>query len=118
MANQTVASIHAYRKRIKIPWPKFMKVLTRPDLPLRANERAVALVIFMYADMNTLTCYPSIDEICRHAAVSRNTACRAIKKLVELGLVKVSKRKQEGVKFERNLYDFNPLRMQIGRVSG
>ena len=94
-----------------------MKVLTRPDLPLRANERAVALVIFSYADMTTLTCYPSIDEICRRASVGRSTVCGATKKLRELGLMNVTKRQRAGGKFAGNEYDFNPLRMHINRVS-
>ena len=94
-----------------------MKALTRSDLPLRANERAVALVILMYADMKTLTCYPSIDEISRCACVSRNTVCRTIKKLEKLRLVKVNKRKQASGRFDRNEYDFNLLRLQVYEVS-
>ena len=95
-----------------------MKALTRPELDLRANERLVALVILSFAGKQTLTCYPSIDEISRRANVSRNTVCRTIKKLRDLGLIKVTKRKQAGGKFERSLYDFNSLRRHIGRVSG
>ena len=113
MSNPDVISLYAHRKRIKIPWPKYMKALTRHDLPLRANERAVALVIFMYADMKTLTCFPSIAEISRRARVSPRTVFQAIKKLEELGFVKVTKRHRTGGKYACNHYDFNPLRMHI-----
>ena len=107
----------SHRRRVPIPWPKFMKALTRTDLPLKANERAVALIILSYADMKTLTCFPSIDEIRRHAHVSRNTVCRTIKKLVKLRLVTVNKRKQASGRFDRNEYDFNLLRQQVYRVA-
>ena len=90
-----------------------MKALTRPELDLRANERLVALVILSFADMQTLTCYPSIDEICRRARVGRNTTTDAIKNLRVLGLVNVAKRRSAGGKFARNEYDFNPLRKHI-----
>ena len=106
----------SHRRRVPIPWPKFMKALTRADLPLKANEVAVALVILSYADMTTLTCFPSIDEIRRHAHVSRNTVCRTIKKLEKLRLVTVSKRKQASGRFDRNEYDFNLLRQQVYQV--
>lgn len=90
-----------------------MKVLTHPGLPLRANERAVALVMFSYADMETLLCYPSIDEISRRAKVGRETVCRTTKKLQDLGLVKVTKKHRTGGEYACNEYDFNPLRMHI-----
>ena len=70
-------------------WPELMKILTYPDLPLRANQKLVALVILQYVDIETLKCYPSIDEISRRAGVSRNTACKAIGRLVELQLLDV-----------------------------
>lgn len=112
-ATVSVRSDFSHRKRIRIPWPKYMKALTRTVLPLHANERAVALVIFSYSDVNSLTCYPSIDEISRHAHVSRNTVCRTIKKMVKLRLVEVRKRKQATGRFERNEYDFNCLRLHV-----
>ena len=113
----SVTSLHVHRKRLKVSWPKLAKVLTDPQWPLRANERAVALVIFMYADMKTLTCYPSIDEICRRASVGRNTATRAIKELQKLGLMTVTKRHRAGGKFAGNEYDFNALRRHFHHVS-
>ncbi len=93
-----------------------MKALTRPELDLRTNERLVALVILSFVDLQTLTAYPSLDEIRRRAKVSRNTASRAIKKLQKLGLMNVAKKRSAVGKFARNEYDFNPLRNQIYRV--
>ena len=90
-----------------------MKALTRPELDLKANERLVALVILSFVDMQTLTCYPSIDEIRRRARVCRNTTSRAIKKLQVLGLMNVAKRRTAGGKFARNEYDLTPLRKHI-----
>ena len=98
MAKQCNPGQFSHRKRIKIPWPKLAKALMEPDLPLRANERAVAFAIFVYADMTTLTCYPSIGEIARHANVSRNTVCRTTKKMKDIGLVKVLKKRKHGGK--------------------
>jgi len=94
-----------------------MKALTRPELDLKTNERLVALVILSFADMQTLTSYPSINEIRRRAKVNRNTVSRAIKNLRKLGLMNVTKRRNAGGKFARNEYDFNPLRQHIYRVS-
>ena len=117
MPKQSNPSLFSHRTRIKIPWPKLAKALIEPNLPLRANERAVALTIFLYADMTTLTCYPSIREIARHAGVGRNTVCRAIRKMKEIGLVIVTKKHRQGGKFAGNEYDFNILRTRINRIS-
>jgi hypothetical protein len=95
-----------------------MKILTLPEWPLSANERAVALVIFSFADLETLTCYPTIETICKRAHVGRNTVSRTTGLLVELDLVKITKRRGKRGRYDRNLYDFNPLRMHIGRVAG
>jgi len=109
----SVTTIHAHRKRLKVSWPMLAKVLTDPKWPLRGNDRIVAVVIFMFANMTTLTCYPSIDEICRRAKVSPNTAYRAISELQRLGLMKKTKRRSAGGKFDGNFYDFNPLRTHL-----
>ena len=107
-----------HRKRFPIPWPKFMKILTLPEWPLSANERALALVIFSFADLETLTCYPPIDTVTRNAHVGRNTVSRTIRLLVKLHLLKVTKQRGEMGRFDRNHYDFNPLRTHIDKVAG
>ena len=84
------------------------KFFTDPQLDFRANERVVAVVIFQHVNLRTMQSYPSIDTICRRAKVSRNTVCRTIKKLQELRLMKVIK-KRDGGKYSRNVYDFSAL---------
>ncbi len=104
------------RRRRSPPFAKLSKVLTEPDLPLRANERLVALVTFQYANLKTMQCWPSIETIARRANVSRHTVIRAVKKLQHLGLVTVTKTREKG-KFDRSVYDFSPLKRRRNLVS-
>ncbi len=98
------------------PFAKLSKVLTEPDLPLKANERLVALVMFQYINLTTMQCWPSVEFIARRAKVSRNTVCRTIKALQEMGLMEVTKKRVKG-KFDRNIYDFRNVRKCCDRVS-
>ena len=104
-----------HRSRRPMWWPELMKILTHPDLPLKPNQRLVALVILSHIDLKTMTCYPSQDLIRRRARVSRNTVSETIKRLEELKLIAVSKQRQTEGRFDRNLYDFNPLRTRISQ---
>ena len=104
------------RRRPKPPFAKLSKVLTEPDLPLKANERLVALVMFQYINLTTMQCWPSVDIIARRAKVSRNTVCRTIKTLQKIGLMEVTKKRAKG-KFDRNIYDFTNVRKYCDRVS-
>ena len=104
------------RRRPKSPFAKLTKVFTEPDLPLKANERLVALVMFQHVNLTTMQCYPSIDTICRRAKVGRNSVSGTIKALEKLGLLKVKKGRRQG-KFDRNVYDFSNVRKYCDRVS-
>lgn len=103
------------RRRPKPPFAKLTKVFTEPDLPLKANERLVALVMFQHVNLTTMQCYPSIDTICRRAKVGSHTVARTIKVLQALGLLEVTKQRAKG-KFERNVYDFSNVRKRCDRV--
>ena len=105
------------KKRPDAPFAKLTKVFTEPDLPLKANERLVALVMFQHVNLTTMQCWPSIDTICRRAKVGRNTVCRTIKELQTIGLMKATKKRTKG-KFDRNVYDFSNIRKWRDRVSG
>ena len=104
------------RRRRDPPFANLTKVFTEPDLPLKANERLVALVMFQHVNLTTMQCWPSVDNIARRAKVSRHTVIDTIKALRKLGLVKVSKKRTKG-KFDRNVYDFSEVKYRTNRVS-
>ena len=109
------ANIVNLRERQKPPrrvFGKLSKVLTDPDLPLRTNERLVALVIFQHVNLKTMKCWPTIHTISRRAKVTRNTVCKTIKKMEKMGLVNVAKERKGG-RFQQSIYDFTPI---LGRV--
>ena len=91
-------------------------MFTEPDLPLKANERAVALVIFQHVNMTTMQCWPSVDTIARRAKVGKHTVTRTIKALQKLGLMRLTKKRVQG-KFDRNVYDFSAIKNRRDRVS-
>lgn len=105
------------RPRKPPPFAKLSKVLTDPDLPLKANERLVALVMFQHVNLTTMQCYPSIETIRRRAKVSRNTVVDTVKHLQQLGLVKVTKERVGG-RFSRSVYDFTEVKNRRNRVRG
>ena len=111
---QTVVSLKS-RERRQVSFAQMTKVFTEPDIPLTNSERLIALVIFQHIDQDTMLCYPSVDTIKRRAKASRNTVCRTIKLLQELGLMKVEKQRIKG-KFDRNVYDFSAVRTRLHRV--
>ena len=96
------------RKRKRPPFARLCRVLTEPKLPLKSNERLVALVMFSYCNMTDFKCWPSIASIRRRARVSRNTVVATICKLKQLGLVTVEKERHKG-RFARNVYDFSEV---------
>ena len=104
----SVTSLSARRVIERRMHSRLSKHFTEPEVDLRANERLVALVIFQHVNLETMTCWPSIESIVRRARVGRNTVCRTIKRLKELGMMTVSKKRDAG-KFSRNVYDFHPL---------
>ena len=104
------------RRRPNPPFAKLTKVFTEPDLPLTANERLVALVMFQHVDLKTMKCWPTIGTITRRAKVGRHTVARTIKALEKIGLLKVTKQRSKG-RFHRNIYDFSGVRKQCDRVS-
>ena len=112
----TVVRIAERQCKRPTPFAKLSKVLTEPELPLKANERLVALVIFQHVNLTTMQCWPSLDNIARRAKVGRHTVCRTIKKLQTLGLMEVTKKRAKG-KFDRNIYDFSNVRKYRDRVS-
>ena len=105
------------RKRPAPPFARLSKVLTEPDLPLRANERLVALVMFQHVNLTTMQCWPSVDTIARRAKVGRHTVARTIKVLLEIGLIEVTKKRVNG-KFDHNVYDFSAIKIMRNCVSG
>ena len=111
-----VVSIAKRQRKKPAPFAKLSKVLTEPDLPLKANERVVALVMFQHVRMTDMKCWPSIDTICRRAKVGRNTVFETIKALKKIGLLTVEKKRAKG-KFERNIYDFSNVAKYRDRVS-
>lgn len=114
----TVVAIRSRRarRRPEPPFARLSKVLTEPDLPLKANERLVALVMFQHISLKTMKCWPSMDTITRRAKVSRHTVIRTIRVLQEVGLLKVKKRRVNG-RFERNEYDFSAIKTRRDHVS-
>jgi len=111
-----VVSIADRQRKKPAPFAKLTKVLTDPDLPLTANERLVALVMFQYVNLTTMQCWPSVGTITRRAKVGRHTVARTIKALQALGLLEVTKKRDKG-KFDRNIYDFSNIRKHCDRVS-
>jgi hypothetical protein len=103
------------KRKKSTPFARLSKVLTEPELPLKANQRLVALVMFQHVDLETMQCFPSVDTIARRAKVSRHTVIDTIKVLQNLGLVKVSKKRTKG-KFDRNVYDFSEVKYRTNRV--
>ena len=91
------------------------KVLTAPDLDLKASERLVALILLQHADAKTMRCWPSIDTIAARAKMKRQTVCNAIKTLRKLGLVQVTKERSGG-KFLRNRYDLTAVMFKASPV--
>ena len=117
MSESNVLDIQSRRRKKKPPpFARLSKVLTEPNLPLKANERLVALVMFQYVDMRTMQCWPSVNTICRRAKVGRNTVAHTIKLLKELGLMTVSRKRSKG-KYDRNIYDFSNVKKYRDRVS-
>ena len=112
----SIVSIAKRQRKKPAPFAKLSKVLTEPGLPLKANERLVALVIFQHVRMTDMKCWPSIDTICRRAKVGRNTVSNTIKALKGIGLVTVEKKRTNG-KFDKNIYDFSNVRKYRDRVS-
>ena len=102
------------KKRPDAPFAKLSKVFTEPDLPLKANERLVALVMFQHINMTTMQCWPSVDTIARRAKVNKHTVTRTVKKLEEIGLLKVTKKRTKG-KFDRNVYEFSAVKFMDNR---
>jgi len=115
-SNADVIDIESRRRRRDPPFAKLIKVLTEPDLSLKANERLVALVMFQHVRMTDMRCWPSIHTICRRAKVGRNTVFRTIKTLEKIGLMTVEKKRKKG-KFDSNVYDFSNVRKHCDRVS-
>ncbi len=115
--NNVVGIATRVQKKKPTPFAKLSKVFTEPNIPLKANQRVVALVMFQHVNMTSMQCYPSIDTIVRRAKVGRNTVCETIKLLQEIGLMTVKKQRREG-KFDRNVYDFSNVRKWRDRVSG
>ena len=102
------------KKRPDAPFAKLTKVFTEPDLPLKANERLVALVMFQHINLTTMQCWPSVDTIARRAKVNKHTVTRTVKRLQEIGLLKVTKKRTKG-KFDRNIYDFSAVKFMHNR---
>ncbi len=98
-----------------LSYARLSKLLTEPELPLKASERAVALVIFQHVNLTTMQCWPSIDTITRRAKVSRHTVTRTVKLLQECGLMEVSKKRAKG-RFASNVYDFSKIKFGNGRA--
>lgn len=119
MRSNTVVAMKSRRARRRLdpPFARLSKVLTEPNLPLRANERLVALVMFQHVNLKTMQCWPSVDTIARRAKVGRHTVARTIKVLQKIGLMKVTKKRVNG-KFDRNVYDFSAIKIMRNRVSG
>lgn len=62
------------------------------DRRLKASDKSVYAVLCMYADNQTMDCFPSRDTIMREAGVSDNTLRKCIAKLKDFGYIDVEKR--------------------------
>jgi|GEM_PF-3314124 len=67
------------------------------DKRLNVYDKAVYMVLSMYADNKTGECYPSQSLICELTGAGRSSVIKAIKHLEKLGYITVNK-KQKGVK--------------------
>lgn len=59
-------------------------------------QKMVYIAICDYANKDTLECYPSYAKIARKSGVSKITAIRTIKILIEFGLIKKKCRSVDG----------------------
>lgn len=71
---------------------------------LKPRGIAVYCALCMYANLQTQTCYPSLATIGGHIGMSHPTVQRAIKDLIELGLLSKEKRYDDGGRQTSNLY--------------
>lgn len=71
----------------------------------KVYEKMVYVTLCKYADYYSKTSYPSIPTIAKQCLCSENTVRAALKKLVELKLIKVQPRKRvDGTGQTSNLY--------------
>lgn len=73
------------------------------DSDLTLHEFAVYVALLRFRDSKTGKCFPGMTTIADRARVSRETVKRTIPKLVDKGLITVTKRR-EGVKNLPNVY--------------
>lgn len=57
-------------------------------------QKLVYAVLCMYADNSTMKSYPSVQTLAKKTCCSENTVRLALKRLEEIGLVKVHRRKR------------------------
>ncbi|MFT7880468.1 MAG: helix-turn-helix domain-containing protein [Sulfurimonas sp.] len=65
------------------------------DIPLKANDKLVFLVLCEYADDDTCTCYPSLSTIVRKASISKGALSYSLNVLENLGFIKREHRKRD-----------------------
>lgn len=74
---------------------------------LTNNEKLVYICLYRFANIKTSEAYPSIKRIADMAGVSDRTVHKSIKRLIELKLLRVDKRKVAGTdEWDTNLYTF------------
>lgn len=81
------------------------------DWNLSNNEMIVLMYLIRCMDQRTRTCYPSYEKISKSCKVTRSTAIKCIKKLIEYDLIKIL---EKGCKSEyginkANTYKINNL---------
>lgn len=69
----------------------------------KSAQKLVYALLCMYADNNSMKSHPSIKTLATKACCSENTVRDALKKLEELGLVKITRRRR-GISHLSNEY--------------
>ena len=80
---------------------------------IKSTSRLVLRSLVDYANEETGECYPSIDTIMENTGLGERAFYRAIKELIEVGLLTKQKRKRK-----TNLYTVNLRKSNIGEGHG
>jgi hypothetical protein len=102
------------RKEINFEDQRFARV-TRAVLKdekhlKRPTEKLVYAVLCMYADNNTTKSHPSVRTIAKNACCSENSARSALRRLEELGLVGITRRKKGKENFSNEYVLWEPAK--------
>lgn len=72
-------------------------------MPVRGNAKLVLIFLADYARKHD-TCWPGFDKIAEKCGISRRSAIRHVKKLIELGLISKKLKPDNSNLYQLNIY--------------